>query len=128
MNKVESTKYLPGQIRLPNPYVDDNTGSSRKLPSALRNRSGLNASGSGYMVGSCKIALKTVEAKSNMICQMLVSHHAFPIIIAPENVGRLSGKKILVRHENQPFGIKYPSYTLSSVAAWGTAMGRRSLF
>jgi hypothetical protein len=93
MNKVESTKYLPGQIRLPNPYVDDNTGSSRKLPSALRNRSGLNASGSGYMVGSCKIALKTVEAKSNIICQMLVSHHAFPMIIAPENVGRLSGKK-----------------------------------
>ena len=37
-------------------------------------------------------------------------------------------KEILVRHENQPFGIKYPSYTLSSVAAWGTAMGRRGLF
>ena len=91
MNKVESTKYLPGQIRLPNPYVDDNTGSSRKLPSALRNRSGLKASGSGYMVGLCKIALRIVEAKSNRIRQ--ISHHAFPTIIAPGNVGRVSEKK-----------------------------------
>jgi len=98
MNKVESTKYLPGQIRLPNPYVDDNTGSSRKLPSALRNRSGLKASGSGYMAGSCKIALKIVEAKSNMICQ--ISHHAFPMIMAPESVGRLSAKEILIHHDN----------------------------
>jgi hypothetical protein len=63
MNNVEPTKCLPGQTRFPNPNVDVKTGSSRRLPSALRNRSGLKASGSGYVVGSCKIALKIDESK-----------------------------------------------------------------
>src|SRR6267142_2032467 len=63
MNNVDSTKCLPGQIRFPNPNVDANTGSSRKFPPALRNRSGLKASWSGYMIGSCKMALKMVEVK-----------------------------------------------------------------
>lgn len=66
MNSVESTKCFPGQIRFPNPNVDDNTGSSRTLPSAFRKRSGLKESGSGYMAGSCKTALKIVEANPQM--------------------------------------------------------------
>ena len=47
INNVLSTRCLPGQIRFPNPKADDSRGSSRRLPSGLRNRSGLKASGSG---------------------------------------------------------------------------------
>jgi hypothetical protein len=52
INIVASAKCLPGQIRFPNPHSDDNTGSSRTLPSGLMNRSGLKESGSGYVAGS----------------------------------------------------------------------------
>ena len=52
INIVASAKCLPGQIRLPIPNADVSTGSSRKLPSGLMNRSGLKESGSGYVVGS----------------------------------------------------------------------------
>lgn len=52
IKNMASAKCLPGQIRFPNPNIDVNAGSSRKLPSELRNRSGLNASGSGYTSGS----------------------------------------------------------------------------
>jgi hypothetical protein len=61
MNNVASTKCLPGQIRFPNPNADIRTGSSSKLPSTFRKRSGLKASGSGYRAGSCKIALKSIQ-------------------------------------------------------------------
>jgi hypothetical protein len=47
INSVVSTKCLPGQIRFPNPNAEVRTGSSSKLPSGFRNRSGLNKSGSG---------------------------------------------------------------------------------
>ena len=47
INSVASTKCLPGQIRFPYPNADVTRGSSRKLPSGLRNRSGLKTSGSG---------------------------------------------------------------------------------
>ncbi len=52
MKIMASAKCLPGQIRFPNPNIVDTTGSSRKLPSGLMNRSGLKESGSGYMIGS----------------------------------------------------------------------------
>ena len=52
INIVASAKCLPGQIRFPNPNVDVTTGSSRKLPSGLMNRSGKKESGSGYVAGS----------------------------------------------------------------------------
>jgi hypothetical protein len=58
INNVASTKCLPGQMRFPNPNAEAIMGSSRMLPSELRNRSGLKTSGSGYKVGSCRIALK----------------------------------------------------------------------
>ena len=61
MNNVVLTKCLPGQIRFPNPNAVVNTGSSRKLPSESRNRSGLKESGSGYLTRSRKIALQVVE-------------------------------------------------------------------
>jgi hypothetical protein len=49
----------------------------------LMNRSGLKASGSGYMVGSCKIALKIIEAELKE--EREVSYHEFPITMAPGN-------------------------------------------
>ncbi len=52
INIVASAKCLPGQIRFPIPNADVTAGSPRKLPSGLMNRSGLKASGSGYMAGS----------------------------------------------------------------------------
>ena len=55
---VELTRWRPGQILLPTPNANESTGSSRTLPSSLIKRSGLNSSGSGYVSGSCKIALK----------------------------------------------------------------------
>src|SRR5580692_2501755 len=64
MNSVASANCLPGQIRFPYPNPDTNIGSLSKFPSGLRNRSGLNTSGSGYMTGSCKIALERAEAAS----------------------------------------------------------------
>jgi hypothetical protein len=48
INNVASTKCLPGHMRFPNPNAEVRVGSSRKLPSGLRNRSGLKTSGSGY--------------------------------------------------------------------------------
>jgi len=72
MNNVSSTKCRPGQIRFPNPNADANTGSSRKLPSGLRNRSGLKESGSGYITGSCRIA------------------HALPMTIVPLGIKKPS--------------------------------------
>jgi len=47
INNDASTKCLPGQIRFPNPNTDIKVGSSRKLPSAFKNRSGLKIYGSG---------------------------------------------------------------------------------
>jgi hypothetical protein len=87
INNVASLKYLPGQIRLPYPNADANTGSSRELPSGLRNRSGLKTSGSGYMEGSCKIALYIVGASSLrnlMTIKTMTTHQVFPITNAPD--------------------------------------------
>lgn len=42
---------------LPNPKTEDSNGSSFILPSDVKKRSGLNASGSGYVSGSCNMAL-----------------------------------------------------------------------
>jgi hypothetical protein len=95
INSVDSTKCLPGQIRFPNPNVDANTGSSRKLPPALRNRSGLKASGSGYMIGSCKMALKIVEVNSSSVIRQ-ISYHAFPTTSAPENRLAISERDLYV--------------------------------
>lgn len=44
-------------VRIPYPNADNSTGSSRDVPSWLRNRSGLKPSGSGYTTGSCKTDL-----------------------------------------------------------------------
>ena len=52
IKKMASAKCLPGQIRFPSPNMVDNAGSSRRLPSVLINRSGLNESGSGNLTGS----------------------------------------------------------------------------
>ena len=54
---VASTKCRPGHIRFPAPNARWIIGSSRQVPSSLRKRSGLNASGSGYSSGSCRTAL-----------------------------------------------------------------------
>lgn len=51
-------KFTSGTDPLSNPNARAILGSSRKLPSLLRNRSGLNSSGSGYISGSCRTALK----------------------------------------------------------------------
>jgi hypothetical protein len=58
MKIVASTKWRPGQILLPMPNTNESFGSSRTLPSSLRKRSGLNSSGSKYISGSWRIALK----------------------------------------------------------------------
>jgi len=58
MKIVASTKWRPGQILLPLPNTNESAGSSRTLPSSSRKRSGLNSSGSGYISGSCRIALE----------------------------------------------------------------------
>jgi hypothetical protein len=84
IKNVASTKCLPGQIRLPNPNSDTKTGSSRKLPSAFRNRSGLKISGSGYKTGLCKIALKKCSRYLRTMGSLKnITHHAFPIANAP---------------------------------------------
>jgi hypothetical protein len=85
INNVASPKYLPGQIRLPYPNADANTGSSRELPSGLRNRSGLKTSGSGYREGSCKIALYIVGASSRFGTSWMIktTYQVFPITNAP---------------------------------------------
>ena len=49
-------KMTPGTDPLSNSEIEI-TGSSRKVLSSLRKRSGLNASGSGYKSGLCRIAL-----------------------------------------------------------------------
>ena len=85
INTVISAKCLPGQIRLPYPNVDEITESSRNLPSLSKNRSGLKASGSGYMAGSCKIALEPVNATHHGQLTQL-SHHEFGSTIAPDGV------------------------------------------
>jgi hypothetical protein len=50
----------------------------------LRNRSGLNSSGSGYVSGSCKIALNISDG-----IQMgrQLTYHAFAITIVPFSPG-----------------------------------------
>jgi len=83
INSVASAKCLPGHTRFPYPNADMRMGSSSRLPSGLRNRSGLKASGSGYLAGLCRIALQTVEINSR---EVETTHHAFPITIAPGKV------------------------------------------
>jgi len=80
---MASAKCLPGQIRFPNPNIVHTTGSSPKLPSGLINRSGLKESGSGYAVGSWRIALKKVGAEREKIEQ--IPHHRFTITTAPKS-------------------------------------------
>ena len=65
---VASTKCRPGHIRFPAPNARWIIGSSRQVPSSLRKRSGLNASGSGYSSGSCRTALSHffMNAESQM--------------------------------------------------------------
>ena len=59
-----AAKCRPGQILLPNPIAANSASriSDRKLPSSLSQRSGMNASGSGNSLSSCKIAL-TAKSK-----------------------------------------------------------------
>ena len=57
-HRISWAKWRPGQIRRPNPNASIGYGiSSLREPLALRNRSGLNESGSGNMVSSCNMAL-----------------------------------------------------------------------
>jgi len=58
MKIVAETQWRPGHILLPTPNTNESVGSSRTLPFSLRKRSGLNSSGSGYISGSWRIALK----------------------------------------------------------------------
>src|SRR6266850_26312 len=83
INNVASTKYFPGQMRFPNPKTDGSVESSRKVPSGVRNRSGLNTSGSGYTSGSCRIALKTMWIIITTKDCVNTSYHIFPITQAP---------------------------------------------
>jgi len=101
MNNAESTRCLPGQIRFPNPNADVNTGSSRKLPSGFRNRSGLKESGSGYISGSRRIALQSVRVKLYEIGR--ISYHVFPITTEPDNMARSSMKERYVK-TTDPWG------------------------
>lgn len=82
INRVASTMCLPGQMRLPYPNAEVNSGSSRNVPSGLRKRSGLKISGSGYMAGSRKIALGKLELRASTTGSE-TAYHVFPITIAP---------------------------------------------
>jgi hypothetical protein len=106
MNNVSSTKCRPGQIHLPNPNADANTGSSRKLPSGLRNRSGLKESGSGYITGSCRIALQLVEAKPEKDMADVAPHIAYDYRTW-KWIGQYEERD--TPQANKPLGIKKPS-------------------
>jgi hypothetical protein len=51
---ISRAKNRPGQIRRPNPKVRSGSGAD---VSGSRKRSGRNFDGSGYVAGSCRIAL-----------------------------------------------------------------------
>ena len=111
MKTVEPTRWRPGQILLPTPNANDSTGSSRTIPSLLRNRSGLNSSGSGYLSGSCSIALKVSQIKIHIDIQR--TYHAFATTIDPFRwirPGYLRERHIngCTQEETVPFGMKRP--------------------
>jgi hypothetical protein len=120
MNSVCALNHLPGQIlcwpkhhvstvchqhvnlmhTLPKPCVAT-LGSrifSFNFPFSMK-RSGLNWCGSGYAIGSCKIALRLI---SEDVYEITFSYHEF-------------AKMML------PFGIKYPSYSSSATDACAIA-------
>ncbi len=50
--------YIPGHTLLPKPNAAAGSGTSgSSSPLSVKNRSGINLSGSGYTTGSCSIAL-----------------------------------------------------------------------
>jgi hypothetical protein len=106
MNNVISTKCLPGQIRFPNPYAVANTGSSCKVPSGSRNRSGLKESGSGYLTGSCKIALQVVNDNAKGLGWYRTMRS-----LSQENLITQKGyqRREDKYQDNKPLGIKKPS-------------------
>ena len=85
MKSIVSTKWRAGQIRLPAPNARAIVGSSRKVPSALRNRSGLNVSGSGYSSGLCSTALEIFQknlGRSNFYDPLPTMHWHTPVSLS----------------------------------------------
>lgn len=57
IHTVVSAMCLPAQMRRPNPNAMCSVSFGLSEPSSLRNRSGMNVCGLGYLVSSCAIAL-----------------------------------------------------------------------
>lgn len=96
INIVVSTKCLPGQIRFPYPNADTQVESSRMLPSELMNRLGLKASGSEYTAGSCKIALRKIEASIDGNAIVRVSYHPLGMTREPDDIHQQHGDRLLL--------------------------------
>lgn len=70
------------------------------------NRSGLKVSGSGYMTGSCKIALRTTRL-SRQTGRETERHRTMnsQLPLRLQHTGRPSVKEVVSLHD-QPFGMK----------------------
>lgn len=68
----------------PNPNAAVNS-SSISVPSLAMNLSGRKASGSGYISGSCKIALERIGQNSEKMVasKMCLTHQELPVTIEP---------------------------------------------
>ena len=101
---VASTKCRPGHIRFPAPNARWIIGSSRQVPSSLRKRSGLNASGSGYSSESCRTALshffKNAEGQMTINAPCIRYNHR----TYQEN--RLDCDNLETEDASKPFGMK----------------------
>ena len=80
-----SAKCLPTQIRRPNPNAMCLASLSFSDPSPLRNRSGMNLCGLGYLDSSCVIDLVKYVIES-AIEGFKGTNQRFTKIIAPENL------------------------------------------
>ena len=101
-----SAKCLPTQIRRPNPYTMCSMSLGLREPSSLRNRSGMNACGLGYLDSSCAIDLgkRAIMMEIRFQKDVFYTDHRFARRIAPKTSvlidARSSGKSA-----TQPFGM-----------------------
>lgn len=81
-----SAKCLPTQMRRPNPNMTSPSLGFRD-PSSLRNRSGRNAHGFGYLDSSCVIDLaKQVSSIRLEGSRVYITNHRFAITMAPSEI------------------------------------------
>lgn len=57
IHNMSRAKKRPGQLRRPNPHTVLSGSIDAGVAGSERKRSGLNLNGSGYVAGSCRIAL-----------------------------------------------------------------------